>query len=530
LTRWQAGTSALRSRTGLRRALNAYGIFSIAEFSIWLAILIDANRVGGAKLAGLVALLQLMPAVVLLPLLSGLSDRVSRGRGLVTVYCIVAVTTLVTGTLLLIKVPFAWVVVGAVISTTAVSFVRPMHFSALPQLAKSPSELVSANALSSVMDGIGLVVGPILAGALVQWVGSWLVFYGAAAASLIAAAMCTGLSLKPPVRRGVTSPKLGVGALFRDWAILALIVIVGAKFVVEGGLDIMGVSYSNAVLHNGTSGAGLLVGAVGFGGLVGAALGSVVSARPRLTPVVLAGGLITGIGLTTVAWLGGLGLVMTMLALVGFGATLLMVSSRTLLQRSADDAILVRVFALQEAMGLLGLALGAVIAPVLISWTSPSKAFIPMGLGMVLLTLGAIGFVRKLDSVAVYRPRELAVLRSIGFLTPLPPAELEYVANHSQWREVATGEVVVTQGERGTEYFVIETGKFSVIEDGVLKAHTINAGEGFGEKALLNGEIRTATVTALEPGHLLVIRPQEFLGAFGRSVDDLLPPDDSQTA
>jgi CRP-like cAMP-binding protein len=188
------------------------------------------------------------------------------------------------------------------------------------------------------------------------------------------------------------------------------------------------------------------------------------------------------------------------------------------------------VFAFQEAMGLLGLALGAIIAPVLISWTSPSKAFIPMGPGMVLLTLGAIGFVRKLDSVAVYRPRELAVLRSIGFLTPLPPAELEYVANHSQWREVATGEVVVTQGERGTEYFVIETGKFSVIEDGVLKAHTINAGEGFGEKALLNGEIRTATVTALEPGHLLVIRPQEFLGAFGRSVDDLLPPDDSQTA
>jgi MFS family permease len=515
----------------LRRVLNAYGILAMIEFSVWLAILLDAYKHGGAKLAGLVALLQLVPAIILVPILAGYGDRMSRGRALVIVYLLIAGTSVATGLLLIFNAPFAWVVVGAACLTIAISLGVPTHFASLPQLADSPTELVSANALSSVMEGVGLVVGPVIAGAMTQWIGSWLVFFAGGAASLVGAMMCTGLRLSEPIptddeseRSELSLALSGLATILRDWALLALIVIVGAKFVVEGSLDVMGVSYANAVLHNDGSYAGLLVGAVGFGGLVGAGVGSVVSARPRLTPVVLAGGLITGLGLASITWLGGLGVVMTMLALVGFGATLLMISSRTLLQRSTEDHILVRVFALQESIGMVGLALGAIIAPLVISWTSASTAFLPIGLGMVLLTLAAIGFVRKLDLVATYRPRELTLLRHISFLSPLRPTELEYVANHSHWRDVEEGEVIVTQGERGTDYYVVEVGDFSVIEDGVLKAHVVAPGEGFGEKALLNGEIRTATITALQSGRLLVIRPQEFLGAFGRTIDDLLPP------
>jgi MFS family permease len=493
VTAWRAGTSALRSRTGLRRALNAFGLLCVVEFAVWLAILLDAYKNGGAKLAGLVALVQLAPAVILVPLLAGYGDRMSRGRALILVYGLTAVMCLATGLLLLFDAPFAWVVVGAACVTTALSLCVPAHFSALPQLADSPTELVSANALSSVMEGVGLVVGPVVAGALTQWVGSWLVFFVGAAATLTSALMCTRLRLSAPVptadedqRNELSLALSGLVTILRDWALLALILIVGAKFVIEGSLDVMGVSYANAVLHNDGSYAGLLVGAVGFGGLIGAAVGSVVSARPRLTPVVLAGGLITGLGLASITWLGGLGVVMTMLVLVGFGATLLMISSRTLLQRSTEDHILVRVFALQESIGMAGLATGAIIAPLVISWTSPSTAFLPFGIGMVLLTLAAIGFVRKLDRVATYRPRELAVLRRIAFLSPLQPSELEYVANHSHWRDVEPGEVVITQGERGTDYYVVEVGDFSVVEDGVLKSHTIPAGQGFGEKALLD--------------------------------------------
>jgi MFS family permease len=514
----------------MRRVLNAFGLMAIVEFAVWLAILLDAYKIGGAKLAGLVALLQLAPAVVVVPLVAGYGDRMSRGRTLIVAYLLTAGTSLATGLLLIFNAPFAWVVVGAACLTTAISMCVPTHFAALPQLADSPTELVSANALSSVMEGVGLVVGPVIAGALTQWVGSWLVFLVGAAVTVTSALMCTRLRLSAPVqpddeeRRSELSLALsGLATIVRDWALLALIVIVGTKFVVDGCLDVLGVSYANAVLHNNGSYAGLLVGAVGFGGLIGAGVSSVVAGRPRLAPVVLAGGLIAGLGLASIAWLGSLGVVVTMLAIVGFGSTMLLVSSRTLLQRSTDDNILVRVFALQESIAMAGLAIGAVIAPLVISWTSPQMAFLPIGVGMVLLTAGAIGFVRKLDLVATYRPRELAVLRRIAFLSPLQPTEIEYVANHSQWREVESGDVVVEQGEHGTDYFVVEAGNFSVTENGVLKSHTIQAGQGFGEKALLNGEIRTATITALEPGRLLVIRPQEFLGAFGRTVDDLLP-------
>jgi len=531
-TRLRAGFSAMRSPTGLRRVLNAYGLYAIVEFAIWLAILIDAYGHGGARLVGFVAVIQLVPAIILVPLLATFADRIARGSALVIAHVCVSLATLLTGILLLAAAPFGLVVAAAAVCTTAVALVRPIHFAALPQLAHRPDELVSANALSSVMDGVGLVVGPIFAGLLSQWVGPWLVFACASLVSCVSALMCTRLNTPTPIRvdHVEAPPTLRTAAaafvvVSRNWALLALVIIVGAKFVVEGGLDVMSVTYSDAVLHSGGSDAGFIVGAVGLGGLIGAAVGSQTAMRRRLTPLVLAGGLLTGFAIAAVSLWGGLGAVMTLLAIAGFGATLLMVSSRTLLQRSTDDGVLARVFALQEASSLLGLAIGALIAPLLIVWTSPSDAFLPLGLGMVLLTVGVIGFVRSLDATATYRPVELALLRRIPFLSPLQPGELEYVANHSTWLEIHAGDTVVRQGERGTDYYAISSGTYSVTVNGVLKSHQLEPGQGFGELALLNGEIRTATITALTEGRLLVIRPQDFLGAFGRTVADLLPAD-----
>jgi CRP-like cAMP-binding protein len=61
----------------------------------------------------------------------------------------------------------------------------------------------------------------------------------------------------------------------------------------------------------------------------------------------------------------------------------------------------------------------------------------------------------------------------------------------------APGEALMTQGDQGDTYVLIETGRVQVTIDG-RPHHEEGPGAGVGEIALLRAVPRTATVTALE--------------------------------
>ena len=74
------------------------------------------------------------------------------------------------------------------------------------------------------------------------------------------------------------------------------------------------------------------------------------------------------------------------------------------------------------------------------------------------------------------------------------------------------------QGDPGYEFFMVESGELSVTIDGQERPR-LGAGSGFGEIALLHSVPRTATVTAVEPSRLLVVRSEDFLAAVTGSED-----------
>ena len=426
-------------------------------------------------------------------------------------------------------------IAAAATANLAIAASRPIHFAALSQLAETPAHLVRSYAASDFVRGGSLFVGPVVAGILVERIGFWIVAGCCAIAMLSGAALVTRLRL-PAVDvdhgddDGVGGVLAGVGAVARDRGLLALMLLVGVCAFCSGSLDILGVSYAEEVLHGGESTAGITVGAVGIGSMLGAALATVLVLRARLAPPVVLGLVAAGLPLLVMTAIGQLPPAVLLLGLGGAGITLTHVATRTLVQRVTDARILSRVFAVQESLDILGLALGAVIAPVLITGFGPAAAYAPLALAMILLALLAWPRLRRLDAIAVFIPEVLRVLRRVPFLAGMAPPALERLSREAQWQNVPAGAVVFREGERAEAFYVVEQGEFSVTVAGEDSPTTIGAGDVFGEIPIHGSTSRTATVTALAPSRVVRLGRDEFVGAVtgraqGRAMDGLLSED-----
>jgi MFS family permease len=66
---------SLAGNRALVRVVGGYVLFALAQYSVWVAMLVYAYHEGGAAIAGLVALAQLAPAAVLAPIAAAVADR-----------------------------------------------------------------------------------------------------------------------------------------------------------------------------------------------------------------------------------------------------------------------------------------------------------------------------------------------------------------------------------------------------------------------------------------------------------------------
>jgi len=109
---------------------------------------------------------------------------------------------------------------------------------------------------------------------------------------------------------------------------------------------------------------------------------------------------------------------------------------------------------------------------------------------------------------AAKRERIFGALRRIEILAVLSPDELEVIAREAKLQVYLPGEVVVRQGDVGTEFFFILEGH-AIVRRGEEEAGStvaaLNPAQFFGEMALLTGEPRSATIVAQTRLEVLVI-------------------------
>lgn len=103
----------------------------------------------------------------------------------------------------------------------------------------------------------------------------------------------------------------------------------------------------------------------------------------------------------------------------------------------------------------------------------------------------------------------LDYLRKAPIFKGLPARELEFIARSVKERIFEPGTVIVKQGDPGVGFFMIVDGRVEVIHDN-HKIRDMGPGEFFGEMALLEERIRTATVTATERTRCLALVRWDF--------------------
>ena len=87
------------------------------------------------------------------------------------------------------------------------------------------------------------------------------------------------------------------------------------------------------------------------------------------------------------------------------------------------------------------------------------------------------------------------LLSSVPLFTQIEHHDLELVAARMKEVHFEPGRVIAKQGDSGVGFHLIVEGDAEVSGDGVPK-HTIGAGGYFGEIGLIDGGVRSATVTA----------------------------------
>src|SRR5262245_39468532 len=196
----RSSLAAVARNPSLRRALLAFSIFRPAESAQWIAILVFAYRIGGTGEMAVAAVVLLVPAAVCAPPLAHLGDVLPRGRALALGYLTQGLGYGATAVALGAGAPDGVVFTLAAVANVAITMTRPVHLAVLPDLASSPSELAAANSLSSTIEGLSLLVGPVIAAVCLQASGPGSVYAVAAIGLLIASSIAMTI---PDTRRPV---------------------------------------------------------------------------------------------------------------------------------------------------------------------------------------------------------------------------------------------------------------------------------------------------------------------------------------
>lgn len=500
-------------------------------YNVALAVYVF-DQTGSAGWVAAVTLARFIPTLILGSYGGVVAERFERVRLMVVIDLFAAAVMVVLTVATLAQAPVLLVILIAPLTTIAASAYEPAVAAITPQVV-TERDLAAGNALRNLVDNVAVIAGPAI-GVLLLLVGPPALGFAVNAASFAVSALVVGrlrIRSRPvDVTEGGTVGPLSqmlVGfRTIRSSAAATLLVTYSVVATFVYGLDtVLFVVLSQEKLGTGPDGFGYLLAGLGAGGVLAAGLVSRLSARPRLGLIILAGMAVYCLPTAAFLVVDDPAVAFGLQALRGAGTLVVDVLAITALQRRMPAEAMARVFGAFDTFMLAAVALGALIAPMLLSVVSLDATLILAGVVLPVLCLTGWPWLRQMDQANVAQLAEIAprvdILERVAILAEARRGPIEVLARAAEEIEVPAGEAVVREGAEADALYVVISGDLLVSahgDDSVERALPgLSAGDYFGEIGLLEQIPRTATVTTATVTRLLRIPGEAFLDALTRA-------------
>ncbi|MGH2830260.1 MAG: MFS transporter, partial [Actinomycetota bacterium] len=237
-----------------------------------------------------------VPLVCLLLVGGAITDRASRRRIMLASDVIRGLTVAAIAVLAATGAIRLWsLVVLAAVFGAADAFFFPASTAIIPELVAGP-DLVRANALESFARPLTMqMVGPALGGLLVAVFGTSVAFGLDAATFAVSAACLMAIRARgsPSAQRTGLRREIADGFRYtrrQPWIWATLLMALAAVLCLSGPFQVLGLLVAKDRLGAGAGGYGLIVAAMGAGGIAGALSASRVARGRRITRMYIAWG------------------------------------------------------------------------------------------------------------------------------------------------------------------------------------------------------------------------------------------------
>src|SRR5215813_11257434 len=478
---------------GARALIGASAASQIGDWLYNAALLgyvFSATR--SAAWVGAATISRLLPYVLLGPFGGAVADRYPRRTVLLAgdalrllLMAVIAATVANAG-------PVVLVIGFTALASAAGCAEKPAAMALLPRLV-GETRLGPANALLHTVQDLGVLIGPAIGAILLAVAPGWVAFAANGATFAVSALLIS--TMRPDAApaggriSGVAQLAGGLRTVRTTAFALWLIVVVAMVEFIYGAQTVQLVVYAKQSLGLGSGGYGVLLTAVGAGGLVSAAVNGRLATSRRVSLIVIATGSLAcatelayaGIHVLTIA------LVVTVIGNIGLVSC--EVVGETALARIAPREALGRVIGIFDAVTVAAMVAGAVLAPVLVAVTSLRASLLILGGAALAITLLCRLGLRGLDALNAQRADALAsrvkVLAGLPVTVGVPQIVLEQLASAAQFCPLPPGVDVVVQGAPAHAFYAIVDGRVVVHRDGKAVVH-LGAGDSFGERGLLD--------------------------------------------
>jgi CRP-like cAMP-binding protein len=263
----------------------------------------------------------------------------------------------------------------------------------------------------------------------------------------------------------------------------------------------------------GGSGVGGLMAAAAAGAFAGIGITSRLVGNRRLAGWFAGGLILCGLPVVAAGLADSVVPVVALMVVWGVGMSVSDVGAQALLNRIVPAEEIGRVTGVMETSKLLFEGVGSLLAPALVALLGVRGALYVGGAVVPLVVLFGRGSFGHIDDRALARVELLELLQGVPFFAPLRLDALEGVASRLRSEPRAAGEEIVRQGE-------VDAHRWYLVADGELEVEVerfvvgeLHPGSQFGERALLRGLPRAATVRAVTDVLLFALDREDFLAS-----------------